>query len=104
MITRGVRYVLSVAGLMASFALAAPGLRAGGVEDGWRCANTPDKPLVAINYCVRAIYSGDLTWQSQQAFQDWTQSESFRKGHAAAGGSRGVITGHPQFEGYEVVL
>ena len=49
-------------------------------------------------------YVSHSVWQSQQAFQDWTQSESFRKGHAAAGGSRGVITGHPQFEGYEVVL
>ncbi len=59
MITRG--GLLFVAGLLASFALAAPAARAGGVEDGWRCANTPDNPLVAINYCVRAIYSGDLT-------------------------------------------
>ena len=41
---------------------AVPGAaRGGGIEDGWRCANTPDNPLLAINYCVRAIYSGDLS-------------------------------------------
>lgn len=61
MITRGVGRLLSAVGSMAAFALAAPGLSAGGIEDGWRCANTPDNPLVAINYCVRAIYSGDLS-------------------------------------------
>ena len=60
MITRGFLRALSIAGLMASFA-ATGAARGGGIEDGWRCANTPDNPRLAINYCVRAIYSGDLS-------------------------------------------
>ncbi len=49
-------------------------------------------------------YVSHSVWQSRDAFQDWTQSESFRRGHAQAGTTRGVIAGHPQLEGYEVVL
>ncbi len=49
-------------------------------------------------------YVSHSVWQSREVFSDWTQSESFRRGHAQAGGSKGVIAGHPQFEGYEVVL
>ena len=60
MMTRGYRHVLFIAGLMAAFAVTAAA-RGGGIEDGWRCANTPDNPRLAINYCVRAIYSGELS-------------------------------------------
>ena len=60
MITRGFLRALSIVGLLASFA-ATGAARGGGIEDGWRCANTPDNPRLAINYCVRAIYSGDLS-------------------------------------------
>ena len=49
-------------------------------------------------------YVSHSVWKSNDAFVDWTKSEAFRKGHAQAGSSRGVITGHPVFEGYEVVL
>ena len=57
----------------------------------------------ATNDGITAYVSHSL-WQSRDTFQDWTHSESFRRGHAQAGGTKGVITGHPQFEGYEVVL
>jgi heme-degrading monooxygenase HmoA len=49
-------------------------------------------------------YVSHTRWASQEAFEAWTKSDAFRKGHAGAGSSRGVIAGHPVFEGYEVVL
>ena len=50
------------------------------------------------------LYVSHSVWESRDAFDAWTQSESFRRGHAQAGSSRGTLVGHPQFEGYEVVL
>ena len=49
-------------------------------------------------------YVSHSVWESLEAFEDWTKSESFRRGHARAGGSQGAIAGHPVFEGYSVVL
>ena len=58
-------------------AVSAPAL-GGGIEDGWRCANTPDNPILAINYCVRAIYSGDLS-------QDQLAATFYNRGFEYAG-------------------
>ncbi len=49
-------------------------------------------------------YVSHSSWASREAFEEWTKSEAFRKGHAGAGSTRGVIAGHPVFEGYEIVL
>lgn len=49
-------------------------------------------------------YVSHSVWASGEAFEAWTKSEAFRKGHAGARTPSGVITGHPVFEGYEVVL
>jgi len=51
-----------------------------------------------------SLYASHSVWDSRQAFEDWTHSESFRKAHANAGGSRDIYLGHPEFEGFEVVL
>ena len=49
-------------------------------------------------------YVSHSVWESRDAFEAWTRSESFRKAHGQAGASRGTVAGHPQLEGYEVVL
>jgi heme-degrading monooxygenase HmoA len=49
-------------------------------------------------------YLSHSVWASRDAFEGWTRSEAFRRAHASAGGSQGAVAGHPQFEGYEVVL
>lgn len=49
-------------------------------------------------------YLSHSVWDSRAAFEAWTRSEAFRSAHAGAGASRGAVAGHPQFEGYEVVL
>ena len=49
-------------------------------------------------------YVSHSVWNSREAFQDWTRSESFRKSHARAQSPAGTLEGHPKFEGYEIVI
>lgn len=50
------------------------------------------------------LYASHSIWDSRQVFEDWTQSEAFRKAHANAGTSKGVYMGPPSFEGFDSVL
>ena len=50
------------------------------------------------------LYASHSTWESQKHFEAWTKSESFRKAHKNAGSNRKLYIGHPQFEGFNVVL
>jgi heme-degrading monooxygenase HmoA len=50
------------------------------------------------------LYASHSVWDSRKAFESWTESESFRKAHAQARAPKGTYLGHPQFEGFEVVL
>ena len=49
------------------------------------------------------LYASHTTWDSRQAFLDWTHSEAFRKAHGQTGDTRGVVLTHPQFQGWEAV-
>jgi len=50
-----------------------------------------------------SLYVSHTIWASQQAFEDWTRSESFRAAHKSAGGNKPLYLGPPQFEGFEVI-
>jgi heme-degrading monooxygenase HmoA len=50
------------------------------------------------------LYVSHSLWESRDAFEDWTRSDSFRKAHATARSAEGVVLGHPNFEGFEQVL
>jgi heme-degrading monooxygenase HmoA len=50
------------------------------------------------------LYASHSLWESQAAFEAWTQSESFRKAHAQARAPQGTYLEHPAFEGFEVIL
>lgn len=50
------------------------------------------------------LFASHSIWESEQAFIDWTKSESFRKAHANARTAKDVYLGPPQFEGFEAVL
>ena len=50
------------------------------------------------------LYASHTVWSSRKDFEAWTESESFRKAHAQARAPQGTYLGHPQFEGFEVVL
>jgi heme-degrading monooxygenase HmoA len=49
------------------------------------------------------LFASHTVWASRQAFEDWTQSEAFRRSHGSAARSAGLYLGPPQFEGFEVV-
>ncbi|MAS36227.1 MAG: antibiotic biosynthesis monooxygenase [Anaerolineaceae bacterium] len=43
-------------------------------------------------------------WETQADFEAWTQSESFKEGHARSGSlPREAFLGHPQLEVHEVI-
>ena len=50
------------------------------------------------------LYSSHSTWQSKEDFIAWTKSEAFRKAHKNAGENKPLYIGHPEFEGFDVVL
>ena len=50
------------------------------------------------------IFVSHSTWDSQEAFTAWTESEAFHKAHGDARSPQGTLAGHPVFEGFEVVL
>jgi heme-degrading monooxygenase HmoA len=50
------------------------------------------------------LYASHSIWDSRQAFEDWTNSEAFRKAHSQGRAPEGTYLGPPQFEGFDVVL
>ena len=50
------------------------------------------------------LFASHSVWDSREAFEAWTESEHFRKAHAQARAPAGTYLGHPQFEGFEVIL
>jgi len=50
------------------------------------------------------LYASHSIWQSRADFEAWTQSEAFRKAHSQAKAPEGTYLGHPEFEGFEVVM
>ena len=48
-------------------------------------------------------YVSHSTWQSHAAFDAWTQSEAFRRGHAQ-GSLTGILAGPPAVSVYESVM
>ena len=50
------------------------------------------------------LYASHTVWASVAAFDAWRESDSFRKAHAQARAPEGTYLGHPNFEGFEVVL
>lgn len=50
------------------------------------------------------LYASHSVWESQEAFEAWTASESFQKAHRQARAPQGTYLEHPRFEGFEVIL
>jgi heme-degrading monooxygenase HmoA len=50
------------------------------------------------------LFASHTVWQSRAAFEAWTHSDAFKQVHAQAGQNKGLYLGHPNFEGFEVVL
>ena len=50
------------------------------------------------------LYASHSTWDSKDDFLNWTKSDAFRQAHKGAGEHSDVYLGHPEFEGFEVVI
>ena len=50
------------------------------------------------------LYASHTVWHTRENFVAWTESEAFRAAHANARAPEGTYLGHPNFEGFEVVL
>jgi len=53
---------------------------------------------------THTLFASHSIWDSEEAFRNWTKSESFRKAHANARPPEGMHLGPPQFEGFVTVL
>ena len=50
------------------------------------------------------LYASHSRWNSEQDFINWTKSESFRMAHKNTGQHKDVYLGHPDFEGFKVII
>ena len=50
------------------------------------------------------LYASHSTWNSRNDFESWTKSEAFRLAHKSAGSHKEIYLGHPEFEGFEVII
>jgi heme-degrading monooxygenase HmoA len=48
-------------------------------------------------------YVSHSTWASKDAFVDWTESDSFVQAHRGEPLPKGMLQGHPQLAGFDVV-
>jgi len=53
---------------------------------------------------THTVYASHSTWNSRKDFEVWTKSEAFRQVHKGAGEHSGIYLGHPEFEGFEVII
>jgi len=50
------------------------------------------------------LYSSHSTWADQVSFENWTRSDSFRRAHSGASSRKKLYLGHPEFEGFSVII
>ena len=50
------------------------------------------------------LYASHSEWNSEQDFVNWTKSDAFRQAHKGAGQHSNIYLGHPEFEGFEVII
>ena len=50
------------------------------------------------------LYASHSVWESKNDFENWKKSEALRAAHNSGGKKQEIYLGHPEFEGFEVVL
>ena len=50
------------------------------------------------------LYASHSIWATKNDFINWTKSEAFRLAHKNSGQHKGLYLGHPNFEGFEVII
>ena len=50
------------------------------------------------------LYASHSKWKSEEDFVNWTKSESFRLAHKNTGQNKNIYIGHPEFEGFKIII
>ncbi|PAV24748.1 antibiotic biosynthesis monooxygenase [Tamilnaduibacter salinus] len=50
------------------------------------------------------LYASHTIWDSREAFENWTKSESFKAAHRNAGDNKHMYLGPPEFEGFDIAV
>ena len=50
------------------------------------------------------LYASHSLWENENDFINWTKSEAFREAHKGAGQHGDIYLGHPEFEGFEIII
>ena len=50
------------------------------------------------------LYASHSIWETKEDFWNWTKSEAFRKAHKGASNNKDLYIGHPEFEGFHIVI
>ena len=50
------------------------------------------------------LYASHSKWENEKSFINWTQSQSFRDSHKNVGKYKNLYMGHPDFEGFHVII
>ena len=50
------------------------------------------------------LYASHSRWKSENDFINWTKSQSFRMAHKNTGQHKNLYLGHPDFEGFKVII
>ena len=50
------------------------------------------------------LFVSHTVWDDRASFVAWTESDAFRQAHGQSRAPKGTYLGHPNFEGFEVVL
>lgn len=90
----------------------APGFEAG-FEEIWRqresyLAEVPGFVSFALlkgaTHDDHTLYASHSVWTTREAFDAWTESDSFRRAHAQANAPKGTYLGHPNLELFDAVI
>jgi heme-degrading monooxygenase HmoA len=90
----------------------APGFEAG-FEELWRSRDSylDDVPGFREFHLLKgpadeecSLYASHTIWEDKSSFTAWTESDAFKKAHGQARAPEGTYLGHPNFEGFDVVL
>ena len=53
---------------------------------------------------THTLYASHSEWDSEDDFINWTKSDAVRKAHTGAGQHSDIYIGHPEFEGFDVII
>ena len=49
------------------------------------------------------LFASHTVWQSRRHFDGWVESRAFGQSHQGEGRLAGIVLGHPEFEGFEIL-